>query len=158
MSTSLYVPPYFDGENYAYWKIRMRAFLKSLDERVWHSVEQGWTKLETSIDAWTKDEISNCNLNSKGLNAIFMAVSPDEFKRIFMCEIAKETWDILEVTHEGTTISFNDFYTKLNDIMNSRIMRKILGSLLKGFRPKVTAIEESKDLDIINVEELIGSL
>ncbi|KAG2718398.1 hypothetical protein I3760_03G218400 [Carya illinoinensis] len=169
----------------------MRAFLKSLDERVWHLVEQGWTKPETSIDAWTKDEISNCNLNSKGLNAIFMAVSSEEFKRIFMCEIAKEAWDILEVTHEGTRIvknsklqmltskfeeikmledeNFNDFYAKLNDIVNSRfnlgekvedsrIVRKILRSLPERFRPKVTAIEESKDLDAIKVEELVGSL
>ncbi|KAG2720351.1 hypothetical protein I3760_02G031800 [Carya illinoinensis] len=187
MSTSLYVPPYFDGENYAYWKVRMRAFLKSLDERVWHLVERGWTKPEISIDAWTKDEINNFNLNSKGLNAIFMAVSSEEFKRISMCEIAKEAWDILDVTHEGTIIvknsklqmltskfeeikmlegeNFNDFYAELNDIVNSRfnlgekvedsrIVRKILKSLPERFRSKVTAIEESKDLDEIRVEEL----
>ncbi|KAG2675601.1 hypothetical protein I3760_12G012400 [Carya illinoinensis] len=191
MSTSLYVPPYFDGENYAYWKVRMRAFLKFLDECVWHLVERGWTKPDTSIDAWTKDEINNCNLNSKGLNAIFITVSSEEFKRISMCEIAKEAWDILEVTHEGTRIvknsklqiltskfeeikmledeNFNDFYAKLNDIVNSRfnlgekvedsrIVRKILRSLPERFRPKVTAIEESKDLDAIKVEELVGSL
>ncbi|KAG2685396.1 hypothetical protein I3760_10G123700 [Carya illinoinensis] len=191
MSTSLYVPPYFDGKNFAYWKVRMRAFLKSLDERVWHLVERGWTKPEISIDAWTKDEINNCNLNSKGLNAIFMAVSSEEFKRISMCEIAKEVWDILEVTHEGTRIvknsklqmltskfeetkmledeNFNDFYAKLNDVVNSRfnlgekledskIVRKILRSLPERFQPKVTAIEESKDLDAIRVEELVGSL
>jgi hypothetical protein len=29
-------------------------------------------------------------------------MSPDEFKRISMCEITKKTWDIIEVTHEGT--------------------------------------------------------
>ena len=37
-------------------------------------------------------------------------------------------------------------------------MRKILRSLLKSFRAKVTAIEESKDLDDIKVQELIGFL
>lgn len=65
--------------------------------------------------------------------------------------------------------SFNDFYTKLNDIMSfrfnlnkkmkdSRVMRKILWYLPERFRPKATTIEESKDLDSIKVEELVSSL
>ena len=31
---SLIMPPLFDGTNYAYWKVRIRAFLQSLDEKV----------------------------------------------------------------------------------------------------------------------------
>ena len=31
-SQSLNVPPYFDGSNYAFWKVWMRAFLCSIDE------------------------------------------------------------------------------------------------------------------------------
>ena len=38
------------------------------------------------------------------------------------------------------------------------IVRKILRSLLESFYAKVTAIEESKDLDEIKIQELIGSL
>ena len=41
---------------------------------------------------------------------------------------------------------------------DSKIVRKILCSLPESFRAKVTAIEESKDLDDIEVQELIGSL
>ena len=41
---SLIIPPLFDGINYAYWKVRMKAFLQSLDEKVWQAVEIGWTK------------------------------------------------------------------------------------------------------------------
>ena len=41
---------------------------------------------------------------------------------------------------------------------DSKIVRKILRSLLESFRAKVTAIEESKDRDEIKVQELIGSL
>lgn len=81
----------------------MRAFLKSLDERIWVSIEKGWTRLTTDIDLWSMDDLDACNWNNKGLNAIFMAVSPEEFKRVSMCEIA-EAWDILEVTHKGTKI------------------------------------------------------
>ena len=65
--------------------------------------------------------------------------------------------------------SFDSFYGKLNEVVigkfnlgekteNSKIVRKILQSLLESFRAKVTTIEESKDLDDIKVQELIGSL
>ena len=43
---SLIIPPLFDGINYAYWNVHMRAFLESLDEKVWLTVEVGWKKLE----------------------------------------------------------------------------------------------------------------
>lgn len=39
-----------------------------------------------------------------------MVVSPDKFKIVFMCEIIKEAWDILEVTHEGTETMKNSKY------------------------------------------------
>ena len=48
---SLIIPPLFDGTNYAYWKVRMRAFFQSLDEKVWQAAEIGWTKpKEASAD------------------------------------------------------------------------------------------------------------
>ena len=65
--------------------------------------------------------------------------------------------------------SFDEFYAKLNDIVKSaynlgeiydqpKIVRKILRFLTEDFRPKVTAITESKDVDSIAVDELVGSL
>ena len=65
--------------------------------------------------------------------------------------------------------SFDEFYAKLNDIVNfeynlgeiydqPKIVRKILRSLTEDFRPKVIAIIESKDVDFIPVDELVGSL
>ena len=41
---------------------------------------------------------------------------------------------------------------------DSKVVRKILRSLLESFHAKVIAIEESKDLDEIKIQELIGSL
>ena len=125
------------------------------------------------------------------MNAIFYGVSPDQFHRISHITVAKEAWEILETTYEGTKKvkdtklqmlttrfeelkmsedeSFDSFYSKLNEVVvskfnlgekmeDSKIVRKILRSLLESFRAKVTAIEESKDLDDIKVQELIGSL
>lgn len=65
--------------------------------------------------------------------------------------------------------SFDSFYSKLNEVVISKfnlgektedlkVVRKILCSLPKSFRAKVTAIEEKKDLDEIKVQELIDSL
>ena len=65
--------------------------------------------------------------------------------------------------------SFDSFYGKLNEVVigkfnlgekmeDSKIVRKILRSLPESFRTKVTAIEESKDLDEIKIQELIDSL
>ena len=65
--------------------------------------------------------------------------------------------------------SFNEFYANLKDIVNStfnlgeqipepKIIRKILRSLPERFYAKITAIEESKDLDSIPLTELIGNL
>ena len=65
--------------------------------------------------------------------------------------------------------SFDEFYIKLKGIVNSafnfgetipepKIMRKVLRSLLERFHAKITAIEESKDIDKIPLTELVGNL
>ena len=65
--------------------------------------------------------------------------------------------------------SFDEFYAKINDIVNSaytldeiydqpKIVRKILRSLTEDFRAKVTTITESKHMDSIPIDELVGFL
>ena len=47
----------------------------------------------------------------------------------------------------------------MGEIYNQpKTVRRILRSLTEDFRPKVTAITESKDVDSIHVDELVGSL
>ena len=97
---SLIIPPLFDGTNYAYWKVRMRVFLQSLDEKVWQAVEIGWTKpMEASAD-WDEAKVKAANFNSRALNALFGAVTNEELKKISFTETAKETWTILLTTYE----------------------------------------------------------
>ena len=38
---SFIISPLFDGINYAYWKVHIKAFLQSLDEKGWQAVEIG---------------------------------------------------------------------------------------------------------------------
>ena len=179
-SQSLNVPPYFEGNNYAFWKVWMRAFLCSIDDNVWDAVEVGWTRPEVAKSTWDKAALVAANANSKALNAIFYGVSLDEFHRISHITVAKEAWEILETTYEGTKKvkdtklqmlitkfkelkmgddeSFDSFYGKLNEIViaklnlgekieDAKVVRKILRPLTESFQAKVTAIEESKDLD-----------
>ena len=177
---SLLIPPLFDGTNYAYWKVRMKAFLQAIDENVWQAVEVGWVKpKEVPVDQ-DKAKIKAANFNSRALNALFSGVTNEEFKKISFTEIAKEAWTILETTYEGTKVvktvklqrlttsfeeirieddeTFDEFYAKLKDIVNStfnlresiaepKIVRKILRFLPERFHAKITVIEEVKDID-----------
>ena len=65
--------------------------------------------------------------------------------------------------------SFDEFYAKLKDIVNSalnlgktilepKIVRKVLRSLLERFHAKITVIEESKDIDKISLTKAVGNL
>ena len=75
---SLIIPPLFDGTNYAYWKVRMRAFLQSLDEKMWQAIEIGWTKPKEVLTNWDKATIKAANFNSRALNALFSVVTNEE--------------------------------------------------------------------------------
>ena len=101
---SLVITPHFDGNNYAYWKVRMKAFLKSIDERVWNSIEYGWEKPTTLVSEWQTSKKEAAAFNSKVMNAIFNAVSMEEFKGISNVEVAHTTWYILQTVHEGTKV------------------------------------------------------
>jgi hypothetical protein len=65
--------------------------------------------------------------------------------------------------------TFGEFYTRINDLRNSmvslgkrvsdvKLIKNILRSLPVHFRIKLTSTKESKDLDSIKIEELVGSL
>ena len=160
----------------------MKVFLQALGEQVWQAVEVGWIKpKEASVD-WEEEKIIAANFNSRVLNALFCEMTNEEFKKISSMKVAKEAWTILETTYEGTKVvktkklrrltssfeeirteedeTFDQFYAKLKDIVNSafnlgesiaesKIVRKILKSLLERFHAKITAIEEVKDIDQI---------
>ena len=120
----------------------MRAFLCSIDDTVWDVVEAGWTRLEAAKSTWDKAALAAANANSIALNAIFCGVSLDEFNRISHITVAKEVWEILETTYEGTKKvkdtklqmlatrfeelkiseheSFDSFYSKLNELVVSK--------------------------------------
>ena len=109
----LIIPPLFNGTNYAYWKVCMRAFLQSLDEKVWQAVEIGQIKPKEAPANWDDAKIKAKNFNNRALNALFNAVTNEEFKKIFSIETAKEVWTILQTTYEGTKAIKNSKFQRL---------------------------------------------
>ena len=127
---------------------------------------------------WDEVKIKAANFNSRALNALFSAVTNEEFKKISSTETTQEAWTTLQTTYEGTKVVkdsklqrlttsfeeikmeedelFDGFYAKLKvnsafnlgeTIYEPKIVRKVLRSLPERFHAKITAIEESKDID-----------
>ena len=69
---------------------------------MWQAVEIGWTKPKEAPADWDDAKIMVVNFNSRALNALFRAITNEEFKKISSTETAKEAWTILQTTYEGT--------------------------------------------------------
>ena len=41
-------PPHFEGKNFAYWKVRMAAYLDAIAPEVWLATKTGFTGSPTS--------------------------------------------------------------------------------------------------------------
>ena len=104
-------------------------------------MEIGWIKPKKALSDWDDAKIKAANFNNRALNALFSAVTNEEFKKISSIETTKEAWTTLQITYEGTKAVndskfqrlitsleeikmeenelFDEFYAKLKDIVNS---------------------------------------
>ncbi|MCI72168.1 gag-protease polyprotein, partial [Trifolium medium] len=60
------------------------------------------TELKPEED-WSKEEDELALRNSKALNGLFNGVNKNMFRLIKQCTVAKDAWEILKTTHEGTS-------------------------------------------------------
>ena len=104
-------PPLFVGENYAYWKTRMKLFIQASDYEVWRIVQNGPIIPMKKVgdqdvvkqeEEWDTNDLKSAQLNAKAMHTLFCALGASEYNRVSLCENAKEVWDKLQVTHEGT--------------------------------------------------------
>ena len=176
--------PIFNGENYEFWSIRMRTIFKS--HGLWEFVEKG-VKCSDSKGADESDENEKDKEGSsdavsfsekfmkdaKALGLIQGAVSDEIFPRISHEETSKGAWDILMQEFEYTRMrddeSLSVYLTKLFDLINQmrsygkelsreRIVQKMLISLPSMYDPICSLIEHSRDIDVIEVQEVVASL
>src|ERR1044072_5748785 len=104
-------PPLFCGEYFDFWKIRMKAHLEAQGEEIWNAVENGPFAPVCVVNgvgsskpkaSWDEDDKKKVLFDKKAINILQSALSMDEFFRISACTTAKEIWDTLVETHEGT--------------------------------------------------------
>ncbi|GKC24937.1 zf-CCHC domain-containing protein, partial [Tanacetum coccineum] len=105
--------------------------------------------------------------NNEAKMVIYNALPRKEYERIFMCNTEKEIWKTLLITHQDESIDsdfarFNTIITSLKSLdegyYSKNFLRKFLRALRPKWRAKVMAIEESKDLTSLSLDELIGNL
>ena len=58
-------------------------------------MEIGWTKQKEMSADWDDAKIKAANFNNRALNALFSAVTNEEFRKISSTEIVKEAWTTL---------------------------------------------------------------
>ncbi|XP_075079774.1 uncharacterized protein LOC142165027 [Nicotiana tabacum] len=110
--TSQVRPPYFNGQHFSHWKIRMEIFTKAYDVKVWRVIKKGNYPLPANtppladpddIDSYSKEKLEAVQINHKARNLLHNAISGEEYEKISSCDTAKEMWDKLEVTYEDTS-------------------------------------------------------
>ncbi|GJS19536.1 hypothetical protein Tco_0448168 [Tanacetum coccineum] len=103
--------------------------------------------------------------NNEAKMVLYNALPKKEYERIFMCKTAKDIWQSLLITHQGNSqVKDNKIDLLVQQYEQFTILEE--ESIDSGFarfntiilRAKVTAIEESKDLSSLALDELIGNL
>ena len=89
--------PMFDGSDYAYWKTRMRAYLKGKGSEVWAIVVATSYPSDESVQ-------SHHDANNKAMDILLSSLSCNEFARVCDLEVAHKIWSRLQNFHEGTNV------------------------------------------------------
>ncbi|XP_073103332.1 uncharacterized protein [Elaeis guineensis] len=170
--------PRFAGINYQFWRVKMKTLFVSCD--LWELVENGFVDLADSeevprLTVAQRNELKE--KKKKDAKALFMiqqALDEAIFPRVIGATTSKEAWDLLQDEYQGSSRmkafdTIQDFFTKVSSLVNEirslgedlieqKIVEKVLRSLPPGFDHVVAAIEESKDLPEYSLIELMGSL
>ncbi|GJY42465.1 retrovirus-related pol polyprotein from transposon TNT 1-94 [Tanacetum coccineum] len=177
---SMQRPPLFESDGFLYWKNRFKTYVKSKDLDLRHFITYGdfppiQNNPETKKDEIVPFEKQSDDLkkklakNNEAKMVIYNALPRKEYERIFMCKTAKEIWDTLLITHRGNSqvkdnkidllVQQYEQFTILEEesIDNAFARFNTIITSLKAL-DEVTAIEESKDLTSLSLDELIGNL
>ena len=97
-------PPLFVGDNYAYWKTRIRLFIQANDYKAQRVIindptiptkKVGDEKIVKDENEWDANVLKMTQFNAKAMHTLFCALRASEYARVSLCENAKEIWDKL---------------------------------------------------------------
>jgi hypothetical protein len=187
MSQTLNTVPALDDTNYGYWKAPMRFFLKSIDcwsivetgltkpedtmlelipqKNARLSNDKALHALYQTLSPSEFAKISNYESAQEAWQILETTYEGTKLVKSAKLQMLISRFEEIKMLEEET---FGEFYSKMSDLRNSmvslgkpvsdvKLIRKILRSFPKRFRIKVTTIEESKDLEEMKIEELVGS-
>ncbi|KAI5316416.1 hypothetical protein L3X38_036123 [Prunus dulcis] len=89
--------------------------------------------------------------DARALGLIQSAVSNQLFSKIVNEETSKGAWDILKLEFRGDKQSYGE------ELSRERIVQKLLFSLPKSYDSICSVIEHSKDLETLEVQEVVAS-
>jgi hypothetical protein len=180
--------PAFDITNYDYRKAHMQFFLKSIDcwsiiETGWTKPKNATLELAPQKTSQLSNDkalhgpcqalspsefakILNCESAQEAWQMLETIYEGTKLVKSIKLQMLISRFEEIKMLEEET---FGEFYSKMSGLRNSmvslrkpvsdvKLIRKILRSLAERFRIKVTTIEESKDLEEMKIEELVGSL
>ncbi|KAF7824929.1 DUF4219 domain-containing protein/UBN2 domain-containing protein [Senna tora] len=100
---SITKPPFFDGTNYTFWKLKMKVFIQSQNVDVWRAISQGPHVVTRPESEWNESDSKKVQLNSQAIHYLFCAVnSLAMFISKIINGIAKEMWEKLQGMYEET--------------------------------------------------------
>ncbi|GKB23003.1 hypothetical protein Tco_0862404 [Tanacetum coccineum] len=159
-------PPLFESDGFIYWKNRFKTYVKSKDLDLWHVIIYGDFPHIQNNPETKKDEIVPFDKQSDDLKRNSLKLMK------LKCQVKDNKIDLLVQQYEQFTIleeeSIDNVFARFNTIITSlkaldegfsskNYVRKFLAALHPKWRAKVTAIEESKDLTSLSLDELIGN-
>lgn len=90
----------------------MKTYVQSVYYQSWLILQDGpflilgdWEGMKYVDDTsteYTREQEDVIQANARGHHILSCALSMEEFENISSCETAKESWDKLEIIHEGT--------------------------------------------------------
>jgi hypothetical protein len=97
--------PQFDGQNYAFWRRRMKTYVQAQGFEVWKSIVDGYKE---PVVPPTNENGRKLSLNnSKAKNAILNGLVDSVYVKVMHCSSTKEIWDKLQNVYEGDKIQGN---------------------------------------------------
>ncbi|GKC18862.1 hypothetical protein Tco_1021012 [Tanacetum coccineum] len=164
---SMQRPPLFESDGFIYWKNRFETYVKSKDLDLWHVITFGDFPPIQNNPETKKDEIvpfdkQNDDLKKKlAKNNEAKMVIYNALPRLLVQQYEQFTIPE-EESIDNAFARFNTIITSLKaldeDFSSKNYVRKFLRALHPKWRAKVMAIEESKDLTSLSLDELIGNL
>ena len=80
----------------------MKYYIQSIDYQCWECIESGDYTTTSDRDQWTSADKAEFRKNALTITILHCGLFKSEFNRISM-SMAKEIWDKLKVTYEGTS-------------------------------------------------------